>query len=212
MSDPRLGHGRTRRGYSTSSRARRRPQRQRTNAVLPRYTITPVAPSDDRLRDFRPYVAAIDDHGTVAFQASLDEGRSGVFAAVDTARGRPEPMRESDGDLVSFDSHPDLSERCVCFYGTTGAGARCLIGGPPNDLRVLASDAGPLGPTVNARGDIAFRARPADGGEGAFLSRGGSSRPLAATGDRFRAFFGLPMFSCVNAPTARIRAPLFPLK
>ena len=52
--------------------------------------------------------------------------------------------------------------------------------------------AGPLGPTINDGGTIAFRAPLATGGEGVFSSRGGVTR-IADTSERFGTFHGLPV-------------------
>lgn len=43
------------------------------------YSLAVVAETGDQFADFTPYVAAIDDDGTVVFSATLTEGGSGVF-------------------------------------------------------------------------------------------------------------------------------------
>ena len=44
------------------------------------YTLTRIADTSDRFADFAPYVASVNDHGVVAFQATTRDGGSGVFA------------------------------------------------------------------------------------------------------------------------------------
>jgi len=41
--------------------------------------LTLIATTGERFSDFSPYVASVNDAGTVAFQAALHDGGSGVF-------------------------------------------------------------------------------------------------------------------------------------
>ena len=48
------------------------------------YPLTVIATTDERFDAFAPYVASVNDDGTVAIQATLRRGGTGVF----TANGR----------------------------------------------------------------------------------------------------------------------------
>ena len=45
------------------------------------YTLAPVADTSGRFEDFGPFVASMNDHGVVAFQATSKGGASGVYIA-----------------------------------------------------------------------------------------------------------------------------------
>jgi hypothetical protein len=62
-------------------------------------------------------------------------------------------------------------------------------------MTTIADNAGPLGPTMNDRGTVAFRADLGSGGSGIYTGRDGLLMPVAATGDVFSAFHGLPVIN-----------------
>ena len=184
------------------------------------FTFTPIAETGPRFRDFAPYVAALDDAGTVAFQATLTTGGSGVFTASGgpittvasgstSAAGAMRPMSPPETVLRDVISHPDIgNDGSVCFY------AECQAAGDParrhhsvvlvkdGEHREMARGAGPLGPTMNDRGAVAFRADVAPGISGVLIARGhdansepGSPPPVtvADTRGHFTGFHGLPV-------------------
>ena len=70
------------------------------------FSWTLIASTGDRFSDFAPYVASVNDAGTVAFQAALRDGDAGVFA------GSGGAVTEIVGSarLAGVTSHPDLNE------------------------------------------------------------------------------------------------------
>lgn len=71
------------------------------------YTLTPIADTSDRFTDFMPYVAAVNDHGVVAFQATVRAGGSGVFTG---SGGLISTVADSAaGRLGNVASHPDVN-------------------------------------------------------------------------------------------------------
>src|SRR5437899_12640492 len=93
--------------------------------------MTVIATTGERFSDFSPYVASVNDAGSVAFQAALRGGGTGVFigsgGAVAQAAGPTRPAAPT--------SHPDLN----------GAGAAVFYGEPPGGGHGLfpRRDAGP---------------------------------------------------------------------
>lgn len=141
-----------------------------------------VAETGDRFSSFGPYVPAIDDLGRIAFQACLVGGGSGVFvdgeAAYLSERGQ--------GEVVS---HPDLNVRGdLCFYADRDGQTRAVrVRG--DEVWQSSPGVGPLGPTMNDSGDVAYRGTH-EGVAGVFSSRDG-----LIAGPTFTEFHGLPLMT-----------------
>ena len=89
-------------------------------------TLTPIADTSARFSDFAPYAAAINDAGTVAFQATLRGGGTGLF----TGDGGP-VVAAADGSgavVRQLHSHPDInSENTLCIYGALASGSEGVL-------------------------------------------------------------------------------------
>lgn len=156
------------------------------------YTLSVVAETGDRFADFAPYVAAIDDEGSVVFSATLTEGGSGVFRS----DGEHVTAVAEFGSPATRDvcSHPDADNAgSACFYAEDSAGKTALLSARDGEIVELTDAAGPLGPTMNAEGTIAFRAPLPAGGEGVFTIGAGVVTTVADTTGAFAAFHGLPV-------------------
>ncbi len=164
-----------------------------------RHTLTPIAETTGPLADFAPYVSSINDAGTVAFQATLQGGGTGLF----TGDGGP-VVAAADGSgavVRQLHSHPDInSENTLCIYGALASGSEGVLvvkGGavvPIADTSGPFARIGPLGPTMNDSGAVAFRADTRAGRSGVFVARGGSIVTVADT-TRFAGFQGLPVIN-----------------
>ena len=166
------------------------------------YTLSTIAETGEQFSDFAPYVASIDDRGVVAFQATLQDGGSGVF----TGDGGPITViaDSSTGLFREVSSHPDLDGRgSVCFYADLEAGHQAVFLVRNGEIATIADSAGPLGPTMNEAGAIAFRAPIAGGGSGVFASRGGAVTTIADTTGAFSGFQGLPVIDGNGSVTFR---------
>jgi hypothetical protein len=162
------------------------------------YGLTVIAATGDGpFVDFRPFVAAIADDGRVVFQAQLARGGSGVFhgAGLETS-----PVLESgDGGVRDVISHPDVDARgAVCCYVRLDQGTAAIVRAIDGSIARLGepdafAEVGPLGPTINRSGAVAFRARDRRGRHGVFLGSGGHLEPIAVVGARFAGFDGLPI-------------------
>jgi hypothetical protein len=83
------------------------------------HALTPIATNDGRFTDFAPYVPSIDDAGVVAFQASLGEGRSGVFTSDGTALADVAVTTSAACPARVFASHPDINRAgSLAVYAT----------------------------------------------------------------------------------------------
>lgn len=159
----------------------------------------PLAWTGEQFADFQPYVPAIDDAGAVVFQATLRAGGSGVFLARD---GRAETLLEA-APTETFISHPDRNGRGeVCVYLAREDGSSALVSWRSGRRSTLADSRhgvftaiGPLGPVMDAAGDVAFRATLANGSEAVCMFSGGVVQVLARTGADFSAFHGLPVIA-----------------
>lgn len=148
------------------------------------------------LTDFRPYVPAIDAAGGVAFQARF-RGGEGIFA-----------WTEAEG-LVLVKEGPVVSHPAR----TPNKQFSAFVGAPPvlwaSWTEVPCEGTlkpGPLGPTMNSRGDIAFRGDDATGRNGIYLWQEGAITLIAHSGETWNAFHGLPVVNDVGDVIYRAEA------
>ncbi len=177
-----------------------RNQRQRFKAGS--YEFTPIASTGDWFADFAPYVPAVNNLGVVAFQATLRGGGSGVFAS---SGEHVSQITEAPTDSVrDVCSHPAIDDRgSACYYANLASGRRAVAIVRGADARVIADDAGPLGPTINEHGMIAYRTGMEPQAAGIFTRRDGVVTPIAKAGDVFSAFHGLPVINRHGAVVLR---------
>jgi hypothetical protein len=160
------------------------------------FSWTVIATTGARFGDFAPYVASVNDEGTVAFQAGLRAGGTGVF----TGSGGPVAELAGPSLLGEVTSHPDLSNSgATSFYGDLADGAQGVFLLRDGDLQTVAGTRGgfaaigPLGPTMNEAGTIAFRAEHTAGVSGVFAGDGDAVATIADTESGWSAFHGLPV-------------------
>ena len=154
--------------------------------------LVPIAETGDRFVDFMPYVASLNDRGVVAFQATLADGRSGVY------RGTGGPITSviepATDPLSHVISHPDIDAAgSVCCYATLTSGGRGVILVHDGRMSILAQDCGPLGPTMDDRGTVAYRGGLESGASGIFTWSGGSITAIATSDGPYSGFHGLPV-------------------
>jgi len=155
--------------------------------------LTPVAKTGERFADFMPYVASLNNEGIVAFQAAVHGGGSGVYTG---SGGAISTLFERiSSPLGTPCSHPDINEDgAACFYACGESGGRVvLIHG--DQTTVLAENAGPLGPTMNGSGAVAFRAGSGAGQTGIFKGSCGLVTTIAETGAVLTSLHGLPVIN-----------------
>lgn len=140
--------------------------------------LTVVAETGEHYRSFGPYVPSINDRGEVAFYAELVSGEQVVVSG-------------EHHIAAAATSHPDVNDAGQVCYFTGRAVMR--DGEQLAALGERFAAIGPLGPTMNQRGDIAFRAQQARGSQGLFLARGDQITALAYTGGDYTGFQGLPV-------------------
>jgi hypothetical protein len=166
------------------------------------YTLSVIAETGERFSDFAPYVASVNDHGIVAFQATDRDGTSGAYAGdggsitliADPATA---PFR-------GVCSHPDINgEGSSCFYADMESERRGVFSVRGGEIALVNDSAGSLGPTMNEAGTVAFRGDRSDGSSGIFTASGGSVTTIAETDGRFRRFHGLPVIDASGAVTFR---------
>src|SRR5678816_4895123 len=96
---------------------------------LPRgraWTLKLIANTNDRFSGFAPFVPSINNSGTVAFQAALRKGGSGVFTG--DGVGISTIADSISCDLASIDSHPDFnSHNSLSFYARLKSGSPGVI-------------------------------------------------------------------------------------
>jgi hypothetical protein len=162
------------------------------------YRLTTLAQTGDRFRNFAPYVAAINESGLVAFQAGLAEDKGGVFVCEET--GPREIVAATHSQSLHVYSHPDINDRGdLTFYASGDEGdtgvyfvsdgqCSCVVSRRPDAGRI-----GPLGPTLNDAGQVAFRAEDASGRCGIHSWSLGSVETIADADDQGESFDGLPV-------------------
>ena len=160
------------------------------------FSWTVIASTGDRFTDFAPYVASVNDAGTVAFQAALRDGGTGAFIWKEAV------VEEVPRDvlLAGVTSHPDLNaEESLCFYGDLQGGGEAVFLVREGDVQTIAdtngqfASIGPLGPTMNEAGTVAFRADLDAGLSGVFAGDREAVAAVADTGGHWSEFHGLPV-------------------
>ncbi len=158
--------------------------------------ITPIAWTDGHLVDFAPYVPAIDDMGSVVFQASFADGSHAIL--FDRA-GVLETVASTGTRFSRFISHPAIDESgTVCWFAEGSGPKTALLSSSRGALASVQSEGeilgaiGPLGPTAS-EGRIAFRADRADGRPAVFLHDRGSLIAIAAAEGEVAGFQGPPV-------------------
>ena len=173
---------------------------------------TVVAETGEQFQGFAPYVPSIDDAGTVAFQAATAAGGTGVFTGRD---GSIATIAERAADSTdAFISHPDLNVRGeICVYAGTPEAGRALWSFRDGRSAPLATSGsqlaaiGPLGPTMNDAGAVAFRADLVGSGSAVLIAHGGKVDLLTDTNRRFASFHGLPVINRHGAVVFRADLP-----
>jgi hypothetical protein len=160
------------------------------------FSWTVIATTGERFSDFAPYVASVNDEDAVAFQAALRGGGSGVFT------GNGGAIAEAAGPtlLAGVTSHPDLNNSgATSFYGEFPDGAQGVFLLRDGRLQAIASTRdgfaliGPLGPTMNEAGTVAFRAEQTAAVSGVFAGDGAAVATVADTEGGWSGFHGLPV-------------------
>jgi hypothetical protein len=162
------------------------------------FSLTVIASTGERFRDFGPYVASVNERGIVAFQAALRGGGTGVF----TGNGGAVSEAVGPARVAAVTSHPDLNgEGVISFYGELFGGGQAVFLLRDGHLETIADTrgpfafVGPLGPTMNDAGRVAFRADRGAGASGIFAGDGSAIVTVAETGDRWSRFHGLPVIN-----------------
>lgn len=162
------------------------------------FSLTAIASTGERFSDFAPYVASANDAGTVAFQAALQSGSTGVFT------GSGGAVAEASGPalLAGVTSHPDLNDAGdMSFYGNLTGGGQAVFLLRDGHLQTIADTSGPfasigpLGPTMNDAGIVAFRGDRRAGASGIFVGDGADVATVADTEGPWARFHGLPVIS-----------------
>lgn len=167
----------------------------------PESAVTVVARTGDELVDFAPYVPAIDGEGRVVFTASRMRAPHAIL------RGdghRLEAMAVATAPVRGLVSHPaTTSDGAWCAYAELADGTHSLVGA---EIVELGLAVGPLGPTMNASGAIAFRGYDASGRPAVFVLEPRASVATAvavADGHPFVAFHGLPVIDAKSSVVFR---------
>ncbi|MFO0668535.1 MAG: hypothetical protein U0235_02760 [Polyangiaceae bacterium] len=148
--------------------------------------------SESSFTTFGPFVPAVDDGGRVLFTAQTGSGRAVFVQGGDEVT----PVIETGDHVTELVSHPVAAGDVYAVYAACGDHTALVIArgaGAPAEL--VAEGAGPLGPTVNAHGDVAFRATDSQSVPSVFKRTAGGDLTLVARADGapFRAFHGLPV-------------------
>lgn len=165
---------------------------------MKRATPVVVARAGERFRSFAPYVPTLDARRCVTFQASLVGGGAGVFLA---DGGPVRELLRTGERVIDVVSHPARAANgAFSAYAKTTAGDALALG---VDGRLVVATAsatglasiGPLGPTTNEAGVVAFRATTLSGEAGVFTWADGNVSVIAVATGPVRGFEGLPVIN-----------------
>ena len=154
-----------------------------------------IADNKTKFMTFGPYVPAISDNGRVAFQTTIQSGKQGIYVWIPKSQTCYQLSQEEiQGQAIS---HPDLTEDKVCFYAKQKRHSYlCQIpqGTPKKSINETWS-IGPLGPTINALGHIAFRAYNSFGNPLIAMTQHDDIKVIAQVDEFFHGFQGLPVIN-----------------
>jgi len=165
-------------------------------AIEPTSTWAVVATTGDRFAGFGPYVASVNRAGTVAFQATLRGGGTGIFF------GEGGEIAEAvlSAPVAAVTSHPDLNDAGeMSFYADLAGGGQGVFLLRDGHLVTIAdtrdgfASIGPTGPTMNEAGVVAFRADRSTAVSGVFIWDGAAVSTIADTAGPWSGFHGLPV-------------------
>lgn len=143
-----------------------------------------IAETGERFIDFAPYVPAVLENGAALFSARATDGRWNVFrfdgGIVTTI------MTES----IEACSHPAGGGVVLAVYALQKDGDRVVFVGRDGEFTSIAH-AGPLGPTVNSAGIVAFRTELPD--QTQQICTFDRKVNICADSKQFAAFHGLPL-------------------
>jgi len=156
-----------------------------------------VATTGPAFRGFGPYAPAVDARGRVYFTA---ERLPVAGLAVGDGLTAPTPLGTPP---TAVDSHPATDGGGAAYFFAGGALWRTADGGP---LRLTGSElaVGPLGPTANDSGHVAFRAA-LRGRPGVWLWRDGALERVAQADDDTLELRGLPVVDRLGRVAYRAR-------
>lgn len=163
-----------------------------------RPALIPVALTGETFHSFSPYVAAIDSVGNLAFQAVLTHGEEALLRW-SASKNVLETVCQTGADFRHFYSHPVLDSQGVSGFAKTVSGTQglwrfgageslCLVATGP-EIHAI----GPLGPTVNARGEIALRATLTRGEAAIVKAAPEGWKLIAVAREDIASFEGLPL-------------------
>lgn len=161
-----------------------------------------VSYSNQYFDSFYPYVASISNNSVISFQASLKENKSGIFIS---EKNNINCLVQSDKCFNNFFSHPDINEnKLVTFYAEKNdktQGVFCFENYDIYTVFEIKFDSnnyiGPLGPTINEKGIVAFRAT-VDNIASIFIGEKNKSELIASTKNIFNNFHGIPVINDFN--------------
>lgn len=159
-------------------------------------SLIPIAWTGNPLVGFAPYVPAIDDDGSVVFQAQCADGSNSIVLS---RSGVLETVASTGSQFSEFVSHPDIdASGAIVWYAIDSTGKTALLKAHRGSITSLHAEGarlgriGPLGPTADD-GAVAFRANLPDGTPAVFLANGDELTLVAAARGEIVGFQGLPV-------------------
>ena len=113
----------------------------------------------------------INDEGTVAFNAGLDTGDTGIFISNE---GEITTLADSSSRFNAFGSAAVNDEGTVAFLAELDGGDRGIFTGSGSEIATIVDDSGLFSyfnsnPSINKLGTVAFEAELDAGGSGIFI-------------------------------------------
>ncbi|MFN8670936.1 MAG: choice-of-anchor tandem repeat NxxGxxAF-containing protein [Candidatus Sericytochromatia bacterium] len=152
--------------------------------------------------DFSPYVSSINNNSVLSFQATLKEGKSGIYIS---EKNKVNCIIKTDNKFKEFFSHPDINNaKNITFYANKHDGEEGVYLSKNNEIYTIFSVIknelnyiGPLGPTINEKNLVSFRATY-NGIEAIYYGSINKSILIADNKDFFKSFHGLPVINDNN--------------
>ena len=179
------------------------------NAAAVSYSFTNIADSSGAFSFFDRF-PALNDSGTVAFHAFLDNGGEGIF----TGRGRPTTtIADTNGAFDRFgESLISINNSgTVAFSAPLDTGVEGIFTGNGGPTRTIADSSGPFSevfgepPALNNGGTVTFSALLDNGVDGIFTGSGGPTTTLYDASGPFNSF---GFFSVNDSGTVAFEASL----
>ena len=168
-----------------------------SRVIIASEPISVVADTSGPFDFFRNFTAhGINDDGVVVFQATLDDGTTGIFTGPDPAQ---DTVIDASGPFATLNGVDINNDGLIVFSATLDDGHSGIFTGPDPATDTVADSRGPyarftaIGAKINDAGMVAFVASLDDETKGVFTGPDPTTAMVADSSGPFRTFSNIEL-------------------